>query len=68
MWLEITHQSACTISELGSRGITTRDILSDKAIENTMMIHAAFDGSTNLPLYIPTIAHAAGCTIPDIKH
>ncbi|MFR3707705.1 MAG: dihydroxy-acid dehydratase [Enterobacter hormaechei] len=35
------------VSELDNRGITTRDILTDKAIENAMVIHAAFGGSTN---------------------
>ncbi|VTP63157.1 putative dehydratase [Leclercia adecarboxylata] len=54
--------------ELDNRGITTRDILTDKAIENAMVIHAAFGGSTNLLLHIPAIAHAAGCTIPDVDH
>jgi dihydroxyacid dehydratase/phosphogluconate dehydratase len=37
--------------------------LTDKAIENAMVIHAAFSGSTNLLLHIPAIAYAAGCTI-----
>jgi dihydroxyacid dehydratase/phosphogluconate dehydratase len=64
VWLEISRQSARAVSELDNRGITTRDILTDKAIENAMVIHAAFGGSTNLLLHIPAIAHAAGCTIP----
>jgi dihydroxyacid dehydratase/phosphogluconate dehydratase len=60
--VEIARQSARAVSELDNRGITTRDILTDKAIENAMVIHAAFGGSTNLLLHIPAIAHAAGCT------
>ena len=68
VWLEISRQSARAVSELDNRGITTRDILTDKAIENAMVIHAAFGGSTNLLLHIPAIAHAAGCTIPDVAH
>jgi dihydroxyacid dehydratase/phosphogluconate dehydratase len=36
-------------------------ILTDSAIENAMLVHAAFGGSTNLLLHIPAIAHAAGC-------
>ena len=68
VWLEIARQSARAVSELDNRGITTRDILTDKAIENAMVIHAAFGGSTNLLLHIPAIAHAAGCTIPDVEH
>ena len=46
VWLEIARQSARAVSELDNRGITTRDILTDKAIENAMVIHAAFGGST----------------------
>ena len=68
VWLEIARQSSRAVSELDNRGITTRDILTDKAIENAMVIHAAFGGSTNLLLHIPAIAHAAGCTIPDVEH
>ncbi len=68
VWLEISRQSARAVVELDNRGITTRDILTDKAIENAMVIHAAFGGSTNLLLHIPAIAHAAGCTIPDVDH
>ena len=51
VWLEIARQSARAVSELDNRGITTRDILTDKAIENAMVIHAAFGGSTNLLLH-----------------
>ncbi|MCV4731279.1 xylonate dehydratase YjhG, partial [Escherichia coli] len=48
------------------KGITTREILTDKAIENAMTVHAAFGGSTNLLLHIPAIAHQAGCHIPTV--
>src|SRR5204863_9630430 len=30
------------------------------ALENAMLVHAAFGGSTNLLLHIPAVAHAAG--------
>ena len=68
VWLEIARQSARAVIDLDHRGITTREILTDKAIENAMVIHAAFGGSTNLLLHIPAIAYAAGCTIPDVEH
>jgi hypothetical protein len=51
---------------LDEKGITARDILTDKAIENAMVVHAAFGGSTNLLLHIPAIAHAAKCRMPDV--
>ena len=34
-------------------------------IENAMLVHAAFGGSTNLLLHIPAIAHAAGLRAAD---
>ena len=48
-------------------GITVKDILTDKAIENAMIVHAAFGGSTNLLLHLTAIAHAAGCRLPTVE-
>jgi len=44
-----------------------RDILTDYAIENAMLVHAAFGGSTNLVLHLPAIAHAAGLRRPNAQ-
>ena len=41
-------------------------ILTPRAIENAMVVHAAFGGSTNLLLHIPAIAHAAGLPRPTV--
>ena len=41
-----------------------RDILTDAALRNAMVVHAAFGGSTNLLLHMPAIAHAAGLPRP----
>ena len=49
------------------KGITSKDIITDKAIENAMMVHAAFGGSTNLLLHLPAIAHAGGCHRPTVE-
>ena len=43
-----------------------RDVVTDAAIRNAMVVHAAFGGSTNLLLHIPAIAHAAGRARPTI--
>lgn len=67
VWLEIARQSARAALNLQRKGLTTRDILTDQAIENAMTVHAAFGGSTNLLLHIPAIAHAAGCRIPTVS-
>ncbi|MDR0816777.1 MAG: YjhG/YagF family D-xylonate dehydratase [Desulfovibrio sp.] len=66
VWLELGRQSARAAGELIKKNITTKDILTDKAIENAMVVHAAFGGSTNLLLHIPAIAHAAGCKMPTV--
>ncbi|MFS2225170.1 YjhG/YagF family D-xylonate dehydratase [Pantoea sp. B65] len=66
VWIEIARASARAAILLNRQGITTKDILTDKAIENAMMVHAAFGGSTNLLLHIPAIAHQAGCKIPTV--
>ena len=57
VWREIARASARAALNLSQKGITTREILTDKAIENAMTVHAAFGGSTNLLLHIPAIAH-----------
>jgi len=67
IWKEIAKQSARAALEMANNGITTKDIITDKAIENAMVIHAAFGGSTNLLLHIPAIAHAANCKIPTVE-
>jgi putative YjhG/YagF family dehydratase len=66
VWQEIARASARAALQLVKKGITTKDILTDKAIENAMMVHAAFGGSTNLLLHIPAIAHQAGCHLPTV--
>ncbi len=47
-------------------GAKTRDILTDAAVRNAMVVHAAVGGSTNLLLHIPAIAHAAGLRRPTV--
>ncbi|MCL6516811.1 YjhG/YagF family D-xylonate dehydratase [Alicyclobacillus sp.] len=66
IWLDIGRQSARAALQLLELGWNTADILTDAAIENAMVVHAAFGGSTNLLLHIPAIAHAAGCRIPEV--
>jgi len=47
--------------------LTLRDIVTDAAVENAMLLHAAVGGSTNLLLHIPAIAAAAGLRRPDAE-
>lgn len=67
VWLEIGRRSARAVVDLERRGLRMRDILTDGAIRNAMVLHAAFGGSTNLLLHVPAIAHAAGLRRPTVK-
>ncbi|WP_302180667.1 YjhG/YagF family D-xylonate dehydratase [Clostridium sp. 001] len=67
IWKEIARQSAKAVLDMADNGTTTKDIITDKAIENAMVVHAAFGGSTNLLLHLPAIAHAANCKIPTVE-
>ncbi|WP_176086464.1 YjhG/YagF family D-xylonate dehydratase [Martelella sp. HB161492] len=66
VWLEIARASARAALGLIEKKLTTRDILTDHAIENAMVVHAAFGGSTNLLLHIPAIAFSAGLKLPEV--
>lgn len=66
VWTELAVASARALVELEARGLKSRDILTDAAIRNAMVVHAAFGGSTNLLLHIPAIAHAAGLKRPTV--
>ena len=67
VWVEMAKQSARAALVMEKKKISTKDIITDKAIENAMVIHAAFGGSTNLLLHIPAIAHAAKCKLPTVE-
>jgi putative YjhG/YagF family dehydratase len=64
IWLDMAERSARALVELHRRKIGVKEILTDAAITNAMVVHAAFGGSTNLLLHIPAIAHAAGLKRP----
>jgi putative YjhG/YagF family dehydratase len=64
IWLDMSRRSARALMDLERRGIRMRDILTDRALHNAMVTHAAFGGSTNLLLHLPAIAHAAGLRRP----
>jgi len=66
IWEYGAVQSARALLRLVQMGWGMQDILTDAAVRNAMVIHAAFGGSTNLLLHIPAIAHAAGCHIPTV--
>ena len=67
IWLDMARRSARAAMTLRTRGLTMRDILTDAALHNALVTHAAFGGSTNLILHLPAIAHAAGLRRPTVR-
>jgi putative YjhG/YagF family dehydratase len=59
IWLDAARRSGRAILRLHELGIGAEAVLTQAAIRNAMVLHAAFGGSTNLLLHIPAIAHAA---------
>jgi putative YjhG/YagF family dehydratase len=67
VWLDMARRSARALTALAARGLTTRDIVTDAAVRNAMMVHAAVGGSTNLLLHLTAVAHAAGLRRPIVQ-
>ncbi|HTU22406.1 MAG TPA: YjhG/YagF family D-xylonate dehydratase [Gemmataceae bacterium] len=67
IWLDMARRSARALVQLQTRNIHIRHILTDAAVRNAMVIHAAFGGSTNLLLHIPAIAYHAGLRRPTVE-
>jgi putative YjhG/YagF family dehydratase len=65
-WYELARRSALALLRLHALGIPIARILTAEALENAMLVHAAFGGSTNLLLHIPAVAHAAGLRPPTV--
>src|SRR5215831_8903399 len=57
VWFDLARRSARALHQLQARGLATRDIVTDAAVRNAMVVHAAFGGSTNLLLHLPAAAH-----------
>lgn len=66
IWLDMARRSALALVRLSAEKTPLSHILTPHALENAMLLHAAFGGSTNLLLHIPAIAHAAGLTPPTV--
>ena len=59
-WINVALRSARALVMAERSGLTSNDVLTDAALQNAMVVHAACGGSTNLLLHLPAIAHAAG--------
>ena len=64
IWLDAAKRSARAMIRLHAMKLGVRDVLTDAAVRNAMVLHAAFGGSTNLLLHLPAIAFSAGVKRP----
>jgi putative YjhG/YagF family dehydratase len=67
VWTDMARRSSRALVEIARRGLAGRDVVTDAAVANAMVVHAAFGGSTNLLLHLPAIAHAAGLRRPTVE-
>lgn len=66
IWLDAAARSARAMMRMLQMGMGTRDVLTDAAVRNAMVLHAAFGGSTNLLLHLPAVAYSAGLKRPTV--
>ena len=67
IWSDMAKRSARALVNLDAKSLKMGDILTDEAVRNAMVVHAACGGSTNLLLHIPAIAHAARLDRPTVE-
>lgn len=67
VWTDMARRSALALVRLAATGMPLSRILTRKAVDNALLVHAAFGGSTNLLLHVPAIAHAAGLARPTVR-
>lgn len=67
VWTDMARRSALALVRLAATGTPLSRILTRKAVDNALLVHAAFGGSTNLLLHVPAIAHAAGLARPTVR-
>ncbi len=66
VWHALAEASARAALRQIELGLTAADLLTDAALHNAMVVHAAVGGSTNLLLHIPAIAYQAGLRRPTV--
>ena len=66
VWLDMARRSALALMRLVGQATPLSAILTRQAVDNALVVHAAFGGSTNLLLHVPAIAHAAGVERPTV--
>jgi putative YjhG/YagF family dehydratase len=66
IWLDAAVRSARAVVAMQRAGTVLADILTDRAVRNALVVHAAVGGSTNLLLHVPAVAFEAGLRRPTV--
>jgi xylonate dehydratase len=66
VWLDTARRSSRAVVNLSRQGLAMKHILTDAALHNAMVCHAACGGSTNLLLHIPAVMFEAGVKRPTV--
>lgn len=66
VWKDMARMSARALVAMEREGRRMPNLLTEAALRNAMVVHAAFGGSTNLLLHVAAIAHAAGLPRPSV--
>jgi putative YjhG/YagF family dehydratase len=64
IWVDVARRTARAVHDQWADGRTLGDVLTPAALENAMLAHAVFGGSTNLLIHLPAVAHATGLPRP----
>jgi putative YjhG/YagF family dehydratase len=67
IWLDAARRSAIAMLRLIALRLGTADYLTQASLQNAMVLHAAFGGSTNLLLHLPAVAYHAGLKRPSMQ-
>lgn len=67
VWLDAAKRSARALKRLHELRMGAKDVLTDAAVRNAMVLYAAFGGSTNLLIHLPAIAFSAGLARPTVE-
>ena len=67
IWVDMARRSARAVVAMQQQRLTMSDLLTEDALHNAMVVHAAVGGSTNLLLHVPAIAFAAKLRRPAVE-
>lgn len=67
IWLDVARRSARAALRLHAAGIRMPDILTQEALENALVVHAAVGGSMNLIIHLAAVAFHAGLRRPSVE-